>query len=326
MTEESTVTKDFTENATIYISDKSKLNITFNLCQCGQNEIQPEGSLHIHANDTFTLGCIYEGNGRLDDKYSAYKMDTESGFFAFPDLDYELLNTGKDSITVIWLSFTGFSVEGYLNRANISKQSPIFGDDKGGVHDRLKRLYETSKTFPNRYCPMMSIMYDIFSYLLDENPTKVGESFVDNADRLAVEFVHYIQLNYSSNLTVEEIADALGITKKALYKVCERSLHLPPKQYLIYYRIEKACARLKIGDQSIQEIAESVGYANQFYFAKEFKRITGMTASEYRKNPELSEVLSYWNFMPTIETSHKTDRTSLKVEEPVISIYRSLNG
>jgi AraC-like DNA-binding protein len=308
-------------NGTIHISSKSHLNLTFNLYQCGSNEIPPGGLLSIKATDTFTLVYVNQGAALLESNSIAYKMAPSHGFFSFPDLSYELKNAGDEPLHVTWLCFSGYMVENYLNRANITRTKPIFADEEGMAGEKLSRLYAAAHKLPNRYCRMVSTLYDIFSYLLDVNPTKQSDSYVDNADFFAVKAVDFIEHNYTRNISVEDIAGALGISKKHLYGVFNNTLKISPKQYLIYYRIDKACMRLQLSSQSVLEISESVGYTNQFYFAKEFKRLTGMTPSEYRRNPQPRDLFSYRTFVPTLREKYPDHSLDVPFEENILSVY-----
>lgn len=311
----------FSQNTTIYISSKSHLNITFNLLQCGVQAIPAQGVLSVNSTGSFTLLYINEGAGLLDANTLAYKITHQQGFFAFPDTHYDLKNIGDEPLGVTWLSFTGYQVENYLNRANVYRTRPIFSDSGDQLGRKINSLYDASKKMPNRYCRMMSILYAFFSTLLDLNPTQNRDGYVDNSEFYAAKAVDYIELNYARNLNVSDIATALGISRKHLYAIFNDVLKIAPKQYLIYYRIERACVRLKSTTQPVQDIAESVGYANQFYFAKEFKRLTGMTPSEYRKDPEHTEIFSYRSFVPTLKERPEDHSIDLPLDEAIISIY-----
>ena len=309
------------KNETIHISSKSHLNLTFNLHQCGTNEIPPFGFLRISASDFFTLLYINEGLALMESNHVAYKIESSHGMFAFPDIPYDIQNIGETPLKITWLSFSGYGVEYYLNRSNIYRANPIFLDSEKYIGAELNRISAAAHKVPNRYCRMMSMLYDIFSYLLDVNPTKENNNYVDSAEFFALKAVTYIEQHYAKNISIDEIAAFLGISRKHLYSIFNKVLKISPKKYLIYYRIEKACKRLKVSPQSVSEIAESVGYTNQFYFAKEFKRLTGMTPSDYRKNPDTSEVLSYRTFVPKFQPSAEKNAIELDMEEPVISIY-----
>lgn len=310
-------------NLTIHISSKTHLNLTFNLCQCGVNELLPGGRLSVGSSDTFTVMVVGQGAGLLETNSLAFRFAESQGLFCFPDEAYELQNLGGDPLQVTWLCFTGYLVENYLNRANIFRSKPVFADGERQVAEKMNRLYAVSQQMPNRYCKMVSIVYDIFSYLLDANPTKNLDGYVDNMAFYAAKAVDYIDRNYAKSLSVDEIAAALGISRKHLYTVFNSTLKISPKQYIIYYRTEKACARLKSTSQSIQEVAESVGYANQFYFAKEFKRLIGTTPSSYRKDPVAvnADIFAYRSFAATLKEKLEDHSMDLPQDERLISIY-----
>jgi len=317
---EISVHEKITKNTTIHISSPAHLNITFNLFQCGNNELIKDGVLSLKTSNTFILLYVNEGSGLLEINNLAFKISKGQGMVAFPDGEYDLRNMGEEPLDLVWLSFTGYLVENYLNRANIYRSKPIIKDKEGVVGETLNAIYKKSLEFPNRYCPMMSMLYHIFEHLLDANPTKRSGEYVDSADFFASKAVSFIENNYSMNISVDDIANFLGISRKHLYSIFNTVLKISPKQYLIYYRIEKACMRLKSTNQSVLEIAESVGYLNQFYFSKEFKRLTNMTPTEYRKNSDLCQIFSYRSFVPTLEDGFVGTSLEVPFKENIISV------
>lgn len=54
-------------------------------------------------------------------------------------------------------------------------------------------------------------------------------------------------------------------------------------EYLTHIRIQKAKQLLIGGEWNIADVAEEVGFLDVKYFIKRFKKITGLTPSEYRK-------------------------------------------
>lgn len=93
----------------------------------------------------------------------------------------------------------------------------------------------------------------------------------------------YVQQHYASPLTLEEVAAHAGFSASyfsTLFKAAEGQTF---SEYLEGVRIAGAKALLKDSDKTVDEIANSVGYADSKYFRKVFKRATGMRPSEYRK-------------------------------------------
>ena len=57
----------------------------------------------------------------------------------------------------------------------------------------------------------------------------------------------------------------------------------PPMQYLNEYRVEKACALLENTAYSVTDAALAVGFDDASYFARVFKKQTGVSPRNYRK-------------------------------------------
>ena len=58
---------------------------------------------------------------------------------------------------------------------------------------------------------------------------------------------------------------------------------MTPKEYLMNVRIEKACEFLSYTNLGIKEIALSIGFDDQMYFSRVFKKYKRLNPSEYRK-------------------------------------------
>lgn len=84
--------------------------------------------------------------------------------------------------------------------------------------------------------------------------------------------IKYIQFNYSHDISVDDIAKAVGVSRSHLYRVFMSNVGQSPIDYLTDYRISEACYLLKNSNLSIAEIAVSVGFFDQFYFSAYSKR------------------------------------------------------
>lgn len=109
----------------------------------------------------------------------------------------------------------------------------------------------------------------------------------DKSDFYMDKAIRYLQKNYQKDLSLTDCAENVGISPYYLS-------HLFPEQsgktfieYLSWIRIEEAKRLIQETDMTIKELGEKVGYQNTTYFSKVFKRMTGYTVSEYRKNVEI---------------------------------------
>lgn len=95
--------------------------------------------------------------------------------------------------------------------------------------------------------------------------------------------IEYIRANIQDNLTVESIADVLGINPSYLSKLFKQELGKTISRYIRDEKISIACNMLRHLDESSLSIANYLGFSSQSHFIQVFKKETGFTPEEYRK-------------------------------------------
>ena len=102
-----------------------------------------------------------------------------------------------------------------------------------------------------------------------------------------IQFIHsiqlYVQQNFRTNLTTEQIAADLGYNKSYFCKLFKQNLGMPFLQYVNEYRIRYAIIWYR--GYPLTEIAGEIGFKDYSYFARVFKKYVGMTPHEYFKDP-----------------------------------------
>lgn len=95
--------------------------------------------------------------------------------------------------------------------------------------------------------------------------------------------LQYIEDHYCDPITIQDIADHLGINRSYLHRVFKSFTGVSIQNYLLDYRIRQACILLKNTDLSIRVIAHSVSFIDPLYFSRLFRQKMGVSPSEYRK-------------------------------------------
>ncbi len=96
------------------------------------------------------------------------------------------------------------------------------------------------------------------------------------------EIIHYIQEHYIEEISTQDAAEAMNYSNAYFCKLFKQGFNTSFTTYLTEYRIEKAKELLKDISINVKEISDKVGYKDSNYFAKVFKRVMGVTPSEYR--------------------------------------------
>jgi transcriptional regulator GlxA family with amidase domain len=93
----------------------------------------------------------------------------------------------------------------------------------------------------------------------------------------------WLQRRFAQKVTIPELAEAVGLSQKALTRRFRSSLDLTPQSYLQYLRMEAAKRQLLHTKRRIDRIAGLVGYGDVGFFKEKFRDHTGMTPAAFRE-------------------------------------------
>ncbi|MFD2333699.1 response regulator [Cohnella sp. GCM10020058] len=141
----------------------------------------------------------------------------------------------------------------------------------------------------------------VFWKQLDRNPgiretlaviNRLVDRSIDNvmkkktSDVLMLSARDYIERNLSSELSIDAMADYLGISGSYFSLLFKQHFGETFVEYVTKQRMEMAKSMLAISDKSITAIGLLVGYAERRYFTRVFSRYTGLLPSEYREQTQ----------------------------------------
>lgn len=112
----------------------------------------------------------------------------------------------------------------------------------------------------------------------DSQPKEHIQSMIDKTKG-------YIANHYHKDLSIEEVAEVADLSISHFCMLFKQVTGYTFLEYLTQCRIEKAKYILKNSQVKVYQIAPLVGYQDPRYFTQVFKKVTGMTPSEYREGP-----------------------------------------
>lgn len=83
-------------------------------------------------------------------------------------------------------------------------------------------------------------------------------------------------------ISIHKIADDLNVSHAYLIRLFKEETGLTPKQYMLKQRIDRSCHYLLSSAGTISGIAEKVGFQDPLYYSRIFKKIMGISPSEWR--------------------------------------------
>ena len=99
---------------------------------------------------------------------------------------------------------------------------------------------------------------------------------------LAVSIRDYISRHYPEHLTPESLADRFNLSVPSLYRFFSQTFGMSPCNYINEYRLQRAALLLEHRNDPVKEISAAVGFSDEFYFSKLFKKRYGFSPKTYR--------------------------------------------
>ncbi|TNJ57638.1 helix-turn-helix domain-containing protein [Paenibacillus hemerocallicola] len=105
--------------------------------------------------------------------------------------------------------------------------------------------------------------------------------------------LQYIDTHANETIEVEQLAKMAGWSHEHFTRTFQRHVGHSPKEWMTKRRIGLAAQLLLQRSDSVKQIARAAGFADEYYFHRLFRRMMGMTATEYRRkygDPRLREM------------------------------------
>lgn len=146
--------------------------------------------------------------------------------------------------------------------------------------------------------PLEKRKYDYFRHIdqavYARDAIQFIEEFIQEAESITREtdtstnpsfyrLLNYIQEHYAEPITLTEVAKKFHFNASYLSSYFSANNNEGFSEYVNKVRVEKAKEMLVATEESISEISDRVGYSDQSYFTKVFKKMTGVSPSQYRK-------------------------------------------
>lgn len=96
----------------------------------------------------------------------------------------------------------------------------------------------------------------------------------------------YVRVEYARNLKVEELANVCHMSETHFRRVFETYMNMPPMDYINLIRIQKACDIMKKTNDSMDVVAQKVGFSTTSTFNRNFKKFLGTSPYQWKIKPE----------------------------------------
>ncbi|MDL2234359.1 AraC family transcriptional regulator [Ruminococcaceae bacterium OttesenSCG-928-L11] len=264
--------------------------VDLTLYQFGYEKCDP-----LHANgpavwNHFLFHYIQSGKGQLRSKdekgnVNTYHLQAGQGFLFWPKQQNYYIADEEDPWVYTWVEFDGLHARELMLHSGLTFNYPVYMGRDDEEREKMSRellwLTEHPQSPP---LELIGHLYLFLSGLIHSSSARKEATGGRMRDFYVRESLNYIEQHYAEDISVEDIAAYCSINRSYLGKIFRSVLNASPQEFLLKYRMKKACELLEITTMPIGEISAMVGYPNQLNFSRTFKNQIGVPPREWRNS------------------------------------------
>lgn len=259
-----------------------KLLNSLSVYNAGYEKCHPGYQWGPGVRDHYLIHHIIRGKGSYTIEGRAYYLGAGDTFLLFPGVESCYRADEKDPWEYAWVGFAGNDAYSMIANTEFSKENPVLNQSEisSELFQKIRAVYEANGNTFRDAVSMTGALYSLMGFLMKhsagkEQPKNPQIHYVERA-------MQYIAEQYSYPITVEDVAVYTGVSRSYLFRLFREKMKQSPKEYLLEYRIRQACQLLNQTDLPVRSIAHSVGFEDNLYFSKVFRKYKSCTPSEYR--------------------------------------------
>ena len=267
--------------------------LDFFMVQFGYEECEPTNIFGPAARNHFLFHYVLSGKGVLysddnKDITTEYNLVGGQGFMIWPGQRNTYRADEDDPWTYMWVEFDGLKANEYVTQSGLTSQRPVYNARNPEEHEKMKKELQYIIDHANSQPIELMGHFYLFLDALIESSSLSRKTAGGGLQVFYVnEAVKYIEQNYQGKITIEGIAAYCNLNRSYLGKVFRTVLNTNLQDFLIRYRVNKACELLKLSSHPIGEICGMVGYPNLFDFSRAFKKVIGQSPRDWRNENKL---------------------------------------
>lgn len=261
-------------------------NNDFNVVQYGFRDCLPNFCVYYESCPNYLFHYVYSGEGTFCVKnktghVNKYKLSANQAFIIYPGQEVWYSSDKDNPFSYRWVEFFGNKALDFLSCAHLTKENPVhIATEPYECGNILKEITDGGVLSAMRLTGLFWMMAD-----------SLAKDNTRNTDNLSVLFnnaLKYIHENVNKQTTVEDVAHTIGVSRGYLSKIFSKFINQSPKQYITFFHINEAKSLLSGTNMSISEISSAVGYDTISDFTRSFKKMTGQTPTEFRKDNKIT--------------------------------------
>lgn len=225
-----------------------------------------------------------DGKGWISINGTKYELKKEEFFIIEAGVPHSYGASANDPWSIYWLHFTGYkshlfkSIYNIVIRIDDAPEARYM--DRLLMFEEIYRNLEMGYSSENLEYVTLCLWHFIASFRFISQYREINKS---KKGDIIQKSINYMRNNIRNRLSLKEIADNVNYSSSHFGQIFLKKTGHSPLNYFNQLKIQRACQMLDFSDMKIKEIANELGFYDQYHFSKTFLKITGESPSQYKK-------------------------------------------
>lgn len=260
---------------------------------CGVQRCFPGYSYPHNGREGYHLHVVLAGHGTLRVRGVEYPIHGGQMFLLKEGEDCEYTADEQDPWYYVWITYCGKRARRCMEQAGFTDGIFVLDChvDPSSFLDVIKHILEKPHMKVSSEFYRMSLALRFLSLAVESRERGMEDNGMRDdltADDYVNYAVEYIRANYSS-IRISQVSEYVGINRTYFTSIFKKRMLMSPQEYLMQVRINKGKELLRTTALSVRAVAQEVGYEDQLAFSKLFRKKTGFSPEQYRKEILLNE-------------------------------------
>lgn len=229
--------------------------------------------------DQYILIYCTEGKGIIEVEDQIYRLEKSDAFCIPRNVRHKYYADEKEPWSILWVHFKGENTKYFP-----LEERKIVYINSGHSDNRMMVLFKLLFRVLERNYTIGNFIYisQVLSLILSEVYFRERVDESSTQDRHVTMVIRYMYQHLRENLTLEEISEEVQLSKSYLNAVFKAQTGKSPVEFFIHLKMQEACKLLKSTDYYIYEVSSELGYTDQYYFSRIFKKVVGVSPKDYK--------------------------------------------
>lgn len=181
--------------------------------------------------------------------------------------------------SILWVHFKGEDVQFFPVR-----ERRVVSFNTQNATNRMLFLFELLFRVLQGNYTLGNFIYisQVLSLILAETYDREKHNTTLEQNKHVTSVVRYMYKHLKENLTLEDVVEEFDLSRSYLNAIFQKYTQHAPMDFFINIKMKRACRLLKTTDLYIYEVAQELGYTDQYYFSRIFKKVVGVSPKEYK--------------------------------------------